>query len=48
MGLFGKTKPPDPKLQVQDWCKRIRKEGYSIERQINGIKREELKVNSIN
>lgn len=64
MGLFGKSKAPDPKLQcqvsnfykfigrlsqnlwcpLQEWCKRIRKEGYSMDRQINGIKREELKV----
>ncbi len=44
MGLFGKSKPPDPKLQCQEWCKKIRKEGYAMERQINGIKREEQKV----
>ena len=44
MGLFGKSKAPDPKLQVQEWSKKIRKEGYQLDRQINGIKREELKV----
>jgi len=44
MGLFGKTKPVDPKEQVNEWGKRIRKEGYNIDRQINAIKREEAKV----
>jgi len=42
MGLFGKS--PDPKDQVNDWCKKLRKEGNQIERQINGIRREEAKV----
>ena len=42
MGLFGKS--PDPKEQVNDWCKKLRKESNQIERQINGIKREEAKV----
>jgi len=44
MGLFGKTKGPDPKEQVQEWGKKIRKEGYNLDRQINAIKREEMKV----
>jgi len=44
MGLFGKSKSADPKEQVQEWTKKIRKEGYVIDRQINGIKREEMKV----
>ena len=44
MGLFGKSKGPDPKEQVQEWGKKIRKEGYNLDRQINAIKREELKV----
>jgi len=44
MGLFGKSKSADPKEQVTEWTKKIRKEGYVIDRQINGIKREELKV----
>ncbi|TRY78428.1 hypothetical protein TCAL_06905 [Tigriopus californicus] len=44
MGLFGKSKTPDPKLMVQEWSKGIRKEGYTIDRQINAIKREELKA----
>ena len=42
MGLFGKS--PDPKEQVNDWCKKLRKESNQIERQINGIRREEAKV----
>jgi len=42
--LFGKSKGPDPKEQVQEWGKKIRKEGYNLDRQINAIKREELKV----
>lgn len=42
MGLFGKT--PDPKEQVNEWCKKLRKESNQIERQINGIRREEAKV----
>jgi len=44
MGLFGKSKAADPKEQVQEWGKKIRKEGYNLDRQINAIKREELKV----
>jgi len=42
MGLFGKS--PDPKEQVNDWCKKLRKESNQVERQINGIRREEAKV----
>ena len=42
MGLFGKS--PDPKEQVNDWCKKLRKESNQIDRQINGIRREEAKV----
>jgi len=44
MGLFGKSKPADPKEQVNEWCKKIRKEGNNLDRQINAIKREEAKV----
>ena len=44
MGLFGKSKPADPKAQVNEWSKKIRKEGYGLDRQINQIKREEAKV----
>ena len=42
MGLFGKT--PEPKEQVSEWCKKLRKESNQIDRQINGIRREEAKV----
>ena len=44
MGLFGKSKQGDPKEKVQEWCKKIRKEGYNLDRQINSIKREENKA----
>jgi len=44
MGLFGRSKAADPKEQVNEWTKKIRKEGYQLDRQINAIKREELKV----
>jgi len=42
MGLFGKS--PEPKEQVSEWCKKLRKESNQIDRQINGIRREEAKV----
>ena len=41
MGLFGKSKPADPKAQVDEWCKKLRKEGYSLDRQIRQIQRSE-------
>jgi len=44
MGLFGKSRTPDPKDQVNDWCRKLRKEGNKLERQVNAIKREEAKV----
>ncbi|XP_054257361.1 charged multivesicular body protein 3 isoform X2 [Macrosteles quadrilineatus] len=44
MGLFGKTTPVDPKEQVNEWCHKIRKEGYQLDRQIRSIQREEEKV----
>ncbi|XP_067935799.1 charged multivesicular body protein 3-like [Watersipora subatra] len=44
MGLFGKTKAPDPKESVQKWTSAIRKESYKLDRNINTIKREEQKV----
>ncbi|KAF6017551.1 Vps24 [Bugula neritina] len=44
MGLFGKTKAPDPKEAVQHWTSAIRKEGFKLDRNINQIKREEEKV----
>jgi len=44
MGLFGKTKSPDPKEQVQEWTRKLRKEGNQLERQVTAIRREEAKV----
>ena len=41
MGLFGKSKPADPKELVNEWCKQLRKEGYSLDRQIRQIQRSE-------
>lgn len=41
MGLFGKSRPADPKAQVDEWCKTLRKEGYSLDRQIRQIQRSE-------
>ena len=34
MGLFGKTKAPDPKEQVKEWSSKIRKEGHQLDRQV--------------
>ncbi|CAL8140214.1 unnamed protein product [Orchesella dallaii] len=44
MGLFGKSTPPDPKVQVTEWRKKIRRESTALDRQINGIRREEDKI----
>lgn len=44
MGLFGKSASADPKEQVNEWCHKIRKEGYQLDRQIRSIQREEEKV----
>jgi len=41
MGLFGKSKPADPKALVNEWTKKIRKEGYGLDRQIRQIQRQE-------
>lgn len=41
MGLFGKKKAPDPREQVKEWNKKLRRERNSLERQINQIKRSE-------
>lgn len=41
MGLFGKSKPADPKELVNEWSKQLRKEGYSLDRQIRQIQRSE-------
>ncbi|XP_042235682.1 charged multivesicular body protein 3-like [Homarus americanus] len=44
MGLFSKSPSKSPKDQVNEWCGRIRKEGYGLDRQIRAIQREEEKV----
>ncbi|XP_076035732.1 vacuolar protein sorting 24 [Oratosquilla oratoria] len=44
MGLFSKTTSKSPKEQVNEWCSRVRKEGYQLDRQIRAIQREEEKV----
>lgn len=44
MGLFGKSQQKDPKDMVNEWCHKIRKEGYQLDRQIRGIQREEEKA----
>lgn len=41
MGLFGKSKPADPKALVNEWSKKLRKEGYGLDRQIRQIQRQE-------
>jgi len=44
MGLFGKSPDRDPKVQVTEWTKKIRRESTALDRQIRGIQREEAKV----
>ncbi|XKL66344.1 hypothetical protein PGB90_009764 [Kerria lacca] len=44
MGLFGKSQQKDPKDMVNEWCHKIRKEGYQLDRQVRGIQREEEKA----
>ncbi|XP_063705560.1 charged multivesicular body protein 3-like [Culicoides brevitarsis] len=44
MGLFGKTPQKAPKDQVNEWCSKLRKESYKLDRQITKIKQEEEKV----
>jgi len=44
MGLFGKSAPPDPREQVKEWSKKLRKERNALDRQVNQIKREEQKA----
>ena len=43
MGLFGQDKSKDPKEQVREWQRKLRQEMRSLDRQIAGIQREELK-----
>jgi len=44
MGLFGKSPERDPKVQVTEWTRKIRKESLALDRQIRGIMREEDKI----
>lgn len=44
MGLFGKSKKKDPKKLVREWMATIRKEGRTLDRDIQGIEKEEDKV----
>ncbi|XP_076800196.1 charged multivesicular body protein 3-like [Clavelina lepadiformis] len=44
MHLFGKKPPPDPRKKVQEVSRALRKEGRVLDRQLNNIKKEELKV----
>ena len=44
MGLFGQTKQKDPRETVRELQKKMRAEQRGIDRNINHIKREELKV----
>uniref|UniRef100_A0A069DQ93 Putative vacuolar sorting protein vps24 n=1 Tax=Panstrongylus megistus TaxID=65343 RepID=A0A069DQ93_9HEMI len=44
MGLFGKTPERDPKVLVNEWSHKIRKENSQLDRQIRSIQREEEKV----
>ena len=44
MGLFGKKKAPDPREQIKEWNKKLRRERNGLERQINQIKRSEQQV----
>jgi charged multivesicular body protein 3 len=44
MGLFGKSPERDPKAQVTEWTRKIRKESLALDRQIRSIMREEDKI----
>ncbi|EEB17313.1 Charged multivesicular body protein, putative [Pediculus humanus corporis] len=44
MGLFGRTQEKSPKDMVTEWTQKLRKEGYSLDRQVRGIQREEEKI----
>lgn len=44
MGLFGKDKKADPKEQVNEWSKKIRKERNGLDRQIRQIQRGEAQA----
>jgi len=42
--MFAWSKPVDPKEQVKNWKSNMRAEAHKLDRQINKIQREELKV----
>ena len=44
MGLFGKDKKADPKEQVNEWSRKIRKERNQLDRQIRQIQRSEAQA----
>ena len=44
MGLFGKDKKQDPKEQVNEWCRKVRKERNGLDRQIRQIERGEAQA----
>ena len=44
MGIFGQSKSKDPRETVREMQKKLRAEQRGIDRNINHIKREELKV----
>ncbi|CAL8078001.1 unnamed protein product [Orchesella dallaii] len=41
---LGKSTPSDPKVQVMEWRKKLRKESMALDRQIHGIRRDEAKI----
>ena len=44
MGLFGKTPQKSPKDQCREWCGKLRKQGYLLDREVRKIETEELKI----
>ncbi|CAL8105859.1 unnamed protein product [Orchesella dallaii] len=44
--LFSRTSPSDPKAQLTEWRKKLRKAETALDRQINGIIRAEAKIKS--
>lgn len=44
MGLFGKTPQKSPKDQCREWCGKLRKQGYLLDREVRKIETEEYKI----
>jgi len=44
MGLFGKSEPANPRDKVREWARKLRQEQRQLDRQVNGIQREEEKI----